>query len=82
MPQASIMCFLYRNPGVRTIEDDLLAAMCKAKAFPEHMENDLSKARNFPGEHTVPITWFAIFMFSFSSSAVHAQIKVCLQLDN
>jgi len=33
----------HRNPGVPTIEEDLLAAMCKALAFPASMENDLAK---------------------------------------
>jgi hypothetical protein len=32
-----------RNPGVRTIEEELLEAMSKAAAFPPDMKNDLSK---------------------------------------
>lgn len=34
---------MLRNPGVPTIEEDLLAALCKANAFPKEMENDLGK---------------------------------------
>ena len=36
-----------RNPGVRTIEEDLLEAMCQAKAFPPVMRNDLATV-SFP----------------------------------
>lgn len=32
-----------RNPGSSTVEEDLLAAMCKARAFPECMAGDVRK---------------------------------------
>ena len=35
-----------RNPGVRTIEEELLEALCKAEAFPEDMRDNLGKVRN------------------------------------
>ena len=34
---------IYRNPGVKTIEDDLLEAMSKAKAFPPEMKTNLGQ---------------------------------------
>ncbi len=36
-------CLFYRNPGVRTIEEDLLEAMSKAKAFPPEMKTNLGQ---------------------------------------
>ena len=36
-----------RCPDVPTIERDLLAAMRKAQAFPECMEEDLAKVRHW-----------------------------------
>ena len=34
-----------RNPGVLTIEEDLIEALCKAEAFPEEMKDNLGKVR-------------------------------------
>lgn len=33
----------HRNPGVHTIEEELLEALCKAGAFPEDMKDNLGK---------------------------------------
>ena len=33
----------YRNPGVRTIEEDLIQAACKAGAISEDMRDNLGK---------------------------------------
>lgn len=38
-------CFFARNPGVPTIEEDLIEALCKAEAFPEEMKDNLGKVR-------------------------------------
>ena len=37
--------FLVRNPGVPTIEEDLIEALCKAGAFPEEMKDNLGKVK-------------------------------------
>ena len=34
-----------RNPGVPTIEEDLIEALAKAEAFPEEMKDNLGKVR-------------------------------------
>lgn len=34
---------IFRNPGVRTIEEDLLNALSKAGSFPEEMKDNLGK---------------------------------------
>ncbi len=39
----NIHFLFYRNPGVRTIEEDLLEAMSKAKAFPPEMKTNLGQ---------------------------------------
>ena len=36
----------HRNPGVRTIEEELLEALCKAGAFPEDIKDNLGKVSN------------------------------------
>lgn len=36
---------IVRNPGVPTIEEDLLEALCKAEAFPEEMKDNLGRVR-------------------------------------
>lgn len=45
----------HRNPGIPTIEEDLITALRKALAFPECMENDHKKVRNCC-VHVVDIT--------------------------
>ena len=45
---------VHRNPGVRTIEEELLEALCKAEAFPEDMRDNLGKVRN-PGCLQAPL---------------------------
>ena len=40
---ASCVFSFSRNPGVHTIEDDLLAALAKAGAFSEEMRDNLGK---------------------------------------
>ena len=37
--------FIIRNPGVPTIEEDLIEALTKAEAFPEEMKDNLGKVR-------------------------------------
>ena len=44
--EKKFVLFLFvRNPGVSTIEEDLLEALCKAEAFPEEMKDNLGKVR-------------------------------------
>ncbi len=45
VPAVTLLSLPPRNPGVPTVEQELVGALVKAEAVPQSMEDDLSKAR-------------------------------------